>query len=135
MRTFLYHLLLFIGVEVLFVWIVFHEFPGINFYTLLGIGHMVYWLSLPLFAWLRVRAKTYLMKVVADVVPFVLHSLIHLIPIWFLLDEHHHCEHTCSHHHEPHSSWDMVGMTIVILVIICVGEYILHRRQRCSCPH
>lgn len=131
-RSLFLHIALFIIVEILFVLIVFREFPAIDLYTTIWIAHLVYWSIVLLCSFWREKAKTIYTRTLALWTPMVVHLGIH-IWIWIATVE----EHSQWHEHEHHSDeiiW-LVIWTLVAWGLIYVGEKLIHKHQHCTTHH
>lgn len=124
LKNLICHLLLFVAVELLLVYFVFHELPTMNFFTWLGIGHVIYFISLPFFGWWRIKSKQLISKIGATTLPLILHVVIHLVPLWDEM-EYHHCHVSCNHYEEH----NIIDIIILIVIVLVCGEYFLHRKN------
>jgi hypothetical protein len=128
LKNFGLHLLVFILIEIIFVLLVFREFPETNFITLIGILHTTYWIIL-LIAWrLREKVTTIWQKWLCTFVPLVYHLFIHIYATRAAIDMHHH------DHHDHDMIW-MIVWVVVLWVLIFVWEYVLHRKIHCDTHH
>ncbi|USN57018.1 MAG: hypothetical protein H6766_00680 [Candidatus Peribacteria bacterium] len=130
-KTLIRHILLFVVVEFLFILIIFHELPPINLVTLIGIGHLAYWLLMPIFGRLHERVHSVWAKFLVAYTPIVLHVLLHVIVVAEVVSEHSD-EIGTAHEHEI---LRMIIGTIVAGVVIFIGEYLLHRTTHCETHH
>jgi hypothetical protein len=132
-KNFLSHLLLFTCIEIIFVLIIFREFPQTNLLTLIGLLHTSYrWIVL--LAW-RLREKyAHLVrqKFLCTYLPVLYHVVIHVYV--GVETVHEMTEHTGEHHDEHSMTWLIVG-TISAGVLIALGEYWLHRTRHCDTHH
>lgn len=128
--TILSHMLVFIIIEILFVFAVLHEFPEVSLFEKLGIVHISYWLILIAAGFWREKLQKYRQKFLATYLPVVYHMLGHIY-IWYATIE----------SVEAHSHWDehsllwIVLATISLGVLIFVGEWLLHRKTHCDHCH
>ncbi len=126
-RSFGLHLLLFVLVEVIFVFILFRELPETNLLTLIGVGHISYWLII-LFAWaIREHLRHVRQRFLATYLPIVYHVVVHLrIGVETI--------HAWENHHKGEE------IRIIIWAIIAGGlilrwEILLHRKYHCDTHH
>lgn len=119
-KSFFYHLLIFVIIELLLVALIFHELPTISFFTWLGLGHVIYFIFLPLFGWWRIKEKNLIGKIGATTLPLVLHVIVHLVPFVDEMDHH--------YGHEHNMVWVIIMLIIAFTVIMC-GEYLLHKKN------
>lgn len=121
LKNFLCHMLFFVAVELLLVYLIFNEWPTTHFFTWLGLSHVIYFISLPFFGWWRINTKKLLSKIGATISPLILHLIVHLVPFWGEMD--HHCHVSCVH------EYDIIwGIVFIAFIIVC-GEYFLHRKN------
>lgn len=126
------HLLVFIGIEVLFVILLFRELPETNLITLIGVLHTSYWIIL-LFAWrLRERMHSVRQKALCTFLPVIYHVFIHLYAWRAALEMHHE---KAGHAHDEHELGRMIAGAVLLWVLIFVGEYLLHRKLHCDSHH
>lgn len=119
----LLHLIIFVFIEVAFVFIVLHEFPNIAFFEWLGILHLVYWIMIIFAGFIREKLHRFYLKFLATFLPLFIHVL------WHVYIGHDALEH-------GHISWWWLWWATVILgIFILVGEYILHNYMRYKRHH
>lgn len=121
------HILLFVVIEVLFVFVILHEFPEISFFEDLWIIHFLYWVSLFLAWYVRESINKYQIKFLATYIPVVFHIVGHLY-IW---------EETVKHIEvNSYSSefWIIIS-TVILWIFIFIWEYLLHKRYHCESHH
>jgi len=76
--SFLLHLLLFVAVEVIFVFILFRELPETNLLSAIGIGHISYWLIILFAGAIREHLHHVRQRFLATYLPIVYHVVVHL---------------------------------------------------------
>ena len=134
LKSLLWHIGLFVLVEIVFVLIVFREFPETNLYTKIGIAHIIYRCIVLLCALWRSKAKTVNTRAIALWTPIVIHLLIH---IWIWRETvAEHSDH--DHWHEYHWSEELIRLiigTVVAGIIIYLWEKYLHRAHHCDTHH
>ena len=132
-KNFVYHLGLFALIEIIFVLIIFREFPETNLLTLIGILHTSYWGVILLAWWLREKYAHHVwQKFFCTYVPVVYHVFIHIYA--GIETVHQMTEHVGEHHDEHSMTWLIVG-TVSAWVLIALGEYWLHRTTHCETHH
>lgn len=132
-KNFVYHLGLFALIEIIFVLIIFREFPETNLLTLIGILHTSYWGVILLAWWLREKYAHHVwQKFFCTYVPVVYHVFIHIYA--GIETVHQMTEHVGEHHDEHSMTWLIVG-TVSAWVLIALGEYRLHRTTHCETHH
>lgn len=123
----LLHILLFICIEVAFVFIVLHEFPEVSFFEELWIIHLIYWLLIFIAWYLRDIFKSYKTKFVATYLPLLFHVFWHFY-VWhetiYLIDK-----------HNNHSDIWLIVSTIILWIFIFIWEYLLHNKYHCESHH
>ena len=131
-KNFFQHLWLFLVIEVVFVFIIFREFPSVSLLTLTGILHLSYWVIVIIAGTIRERyAHRVWQKFLCTYLPIVYHVIIHL---YVGMETLHHMEEH-GHAHDEHSMiWLIVG-TLAAGVLIGLGEYWLHRTTHCVTHH
>jgi lysylphosphatidylglycerol synthetase-like protein (DUF2156 family) len=129
-KNFLLHLLLFLVIEVIFVFLIFREFLETDLLTAIGILHTSYWWVLLFAAWIREKCQRVWQKFLATYLPIVYHVGIHLIAGRMSVEEHMHEE-----HHDEHSLMRIIIASIAAGVLIFIGEYLLHRTTHCETHH
>lgn len=77
-RTISLHILLFVLIEILFVFAVLHEFPEVSLFEKLGIVHISYWIILIGAGFWREKLQKYWQKFLATYLPVVYHMLGHI---------------------------------------------------------
>lgn len=107
MKNFLQHLFFFLIVEIIFVLIIFREFPPVSLLTLTGILHTSYWIVVILAGIIRERyVDRVWKKFLCTYIPLLYHVVIHLyigLEIFHEMEEH-------GHAHDEHSMvWLVVG--------------------------
>lgn len=126
------HLIAFIIIEIIFVLILFREFPETNLITLIGIFHTSYRLIL-LFAWrLRERMSAVWQKALCTYLPILYHVFIHLYAGWAAIEMHHE---ESWHIHDEHELGWMIAWALLLWVLIFIWEYLLHRKLHCDSHH
>lgn len=130
-QNFLKHLGIFLVVEIVFVFIIFREFPSVSLLTMTGILHTSYWIVVIL-AWLirEKYAHRVWQKFLCTYLPIVYHVLIHLyigMEVLHEAEEH-------GHAHDEHGIW-LIVVTLAAGVLIALGEYWLHRTTHCVTHH
>lgn len=124
-----YHILLFVFIEILFVFIILHEFPEVSFFETLWIIHALYWI-LVFVAWiLREKAKKYWQKFLATYLPIVYHIAWHIYITLFTV------EYVQEHAEHNHEIFWIVLWTVILWIFIFVWEYLLHKRYHCDHFH
>lgn len=130
LQNFLIHVGLFLLVEIIFVVIIFREFPPFNLLTLTGILHASYRMVVVV-AWLiRPRVEQLWSKFVVTYVPIVYHVVIHVYMGVVSIED----MHNKGIHHQDELLWIIVG-TLVAGLIIGFWEYILHRKEHLEEHH
>ncbi len=133
-RSFMQHLLLFVFIEVVFVLLIFREFPQTNLLTIIGVLHTSYWLIVLLAGWLREKyAYRVWQKFLCTYVPVVYHVIIHIIAGLVTIEEM--SDHIGEEHHDEHSMLWLVLGAIGAGILIALGEYRLHRTRHCDTHH
>ncbi|MBW7954874.1 hypothetical protein H3C61_03610 [Candidatus Gracilibacteria bacterium] len=120
------HIILFILIEIAFVFLVLHELPTINLLEEIGIIHLVYFLFLFIAGYLRDLLKGYKTRFLATYLPVLFHVLAHIYighETIDLIDNNNHGD-----------LWLIIS-TIVLGVFIFIGEYLLHTRYHCETHH
>jgi len=120
------HILVFIVIEIIFVLILFKEFPETNLLSLIGILHTSYRWVLILFARLRQVVTLVRQKFTCTYVPILYHVGIHVY-IWRATLE--------THNHDEHSLMWIIAGAIWLWVLIAAGEWYLHRALHCQTHH
>lgn len=129
-QSFFLHLLLFVVVEVLFVVVLFHEFPETNIFTAIWIGHLTYWLLVIGAGVYREYAKYVWQRFLATYLPIVYHVAVHLWVLKVTLDT----VGADIHEHEGNEAWIIIW-TLAAGVLIFWGERLLHRKYHCDTHH
>lgn len=124
--------MLFIAIEIIFVLIVFREFPSVNVYSTIWIAHIIYRSVVILCSLRREKAKTVYIRTMALWSPMVLHLLIH-IRIWIETIEEHSKWHNHDHHWEE-TIW-LIIWTIIAWILIYIWEKLIHKHQHCKSHH
>ena len=126
--TLLKHLFLFIGIEILFVFAVLHEFPEIWLFETLGIVHISYWILLIIAGFVREKLHHYWQKFLATYIPVLYHMIGHIYIGYVTIE-------SVEAHWPGHSlTWLIIG-TISLGILIFVGEWLLHRTSHCEHHH
>lgn len=120
------HLWLFLVIEILFVFVILHEFPEISLFEKLWIVHFSYWILLIVAWFIRERIHTYRKKFLATYIPLVYHIAWHIY-LWLAT-----VETIEKHHHDV--SW-MIIATIAFWFIIFFWERLLHKKTHCDSCH
>lgn len=121
------HILLFVVIEVLFVFIVLHEFPEVSFFEDLWIIHIIYWISIFVAWYIRENIHKFQIRFLATYIPVVFHIIWHLY-IW---------EETIKHIEvNSYSSefWIIIS-TVILWIFIFIWEYLLHTKYHCEHHH
>ena len=126
--TILRHILVFVGIEILFVFAVLHEFPEVGLFEVLGIIHISYWVLLIIAGIIREKLAHYWQKFLATYIPVVYHVLGHIYIGYVTIES------VESHGHEHTLMWLIIA-TISLGILIFVGEWLLHRTSHCSHHH
>lgn len=123
------HILLFVIVEIIFVFLVLREFPEVSFFEDLWIIHLLYWISIFVAWFARESIESYQVKFLFTYIPVVFHIVWHLY-IWEQTIE------LIENHWQEHSSafWLIIA-TICTWIIIFMWEYLLHRKYHCEHNH
>ncbi len=125
--SFWLHLLLFVVVEVIFVFILFRELPETNILSAIGIGHISYWLII-LFAWaVREQLRHVRQRFLATYLPIVYHVVVHL---WIGFET--------IHAGEVRHEWEEIRIIIGAIIaggLILWWEILLHRKYHCDTHH
>ena len=77
-RTISSHILVFVLIEILFVFVVLHEFPEVGLFEKIGIVHITYWILVIGAGFLRERLHKYRQKFLATYLPVVFHMAGHI---------------------------------------------------------
>lgn len=123
----LIHLWVFVVIEVLFVFLVLHEFPEISLIESIGIVHLIYWISIFIAWFLRARFKKYIFKFLATFLPVLFHVL------WHIYIGHNTLEHAATHSHGS-PIWLIIS-TLTLWVFILIWEYLIHQKYHCDVHH
>lgn len=126
------HLLVFIGIETLFVFVLFRELPETNLITLIGLLHTSYWLILLFAWWLRERMHNVWQKALCTFLPVVYHLFTHLYAGWIAIEMQHAAQ--WNSHDEHELGWIIAGACF-LWILIFIGEYLLHRKIHCDSHH
>lgn len=129
-KSFSLHLLLFVVVEILFVVVIFHEFPETNVFTAIGVGHLAYWIIVLLAGIYRESVKHVWQRFLATYIPIVYHVALHLW-IWVETLQ---AEEVYIDEHAGEHTW-IVIWTIVAWLLILWWEWLLHRKFHCDTHH
>ena len=132
-KNFLLHLGTFAVVEIIFVLIIFREFPETNLLTLIGVLHTSYRGVIVLAGWLREKyAHRVRQKFLCTYLPVLYHVIIHIYA--GIVTVHEMAEHAGEQHDEHSMTWLIVG-TVAAGILIALGEYRLHRTRHCDTHH
>nr|MDD3720580.1 hypothetical protein [Candidatus Gracilibacteria bacterium] len=123
----LLHVLLFVIIEILFVFVILHEFPEVSFFEDLGVVHLLYWVSIFVAGYIRENIQKYQIKFLATYIPVVFHIIGHL----YIGEET--INHIGTHSHST-EFWLIIS-TISLGVFIFIGEYLLHKKYHCDHSH
>lgn len=123
----LLHILLFVLVEIAFVFIILREFPEISFFEELWIIHLSYWFLIFVAWYLRESINNYKARFLATYVPVVFHIIWHI----YLWEE---ALHQVESHAHTSEFW-LVVSTIILWIFIFAWEYLLHKRYHCESHH
>jgi hypothetical protein len=121
------HILLFVVVEILFVFLILKEFPEVSFFEDLWIIHLAYWISIFVAWFTREHIKSYQVKFLFSYIPVVFHIVWHIY-IWEITLEQ-------IESHSISSDFWLIISTICAWVIIFIWEYLLHRKYHCEHNH
>ena len=133
LKNFLSHLGLFAVIEIIFVLIIFREFPHINLLSLMGVLHASYRWMIIVAWWLREKyAHRVWQKFLCTYLPVLYHVVIHIYV--GMVSVHEMTEHAGEHHDEHSMTWLIVA-TLGAWVLIALGEYRLHRTTHCQTHH
>lgn len=130
LKTLIRHMLLFIGIEILFVFAVLHEFPEIRLFETLGIVHISYWILLIIAGYIRETLTRYWQKFLATYLPVLYHMIGHVYIGYVTIE-------SVEAHNKGHEHgllW-MILATASLGVLIFVGERLLHRTTHCDHHH
>lgn len=106
LKNFAQHLGIFLVVEIIFVFIIFREFPSVSLLTMTGLLHLSYWIIVIVAGVIRERyAHRVWQKFLCTYLPLIYHVLIH---IYMGMETIHVMEET-GHHHDEHSlTWIII---------------------------
>lgn len=127
-KSFFLHLLLFLVIELIFVFLIFREFPETHLLSLVGILHTSYWAVLIFAGWIREKCSQVWQKFLASYLPIVYHVAIHFIAGRVSIE-------TMGEHHDEHSLPWIIIASISAGILILIGEYLLHRNLHCATHH
>lgn len=121
------HVLLFVLIEILFVFLILHEFPKISFFEKIWIIHIIYWICVFIAWYVRENIEKYQVKFIATFIPVLIHIIWHLY-IW---------EETINqvNPHSEHSALWLIISTISLWIFIFIWEFLLHRKYHCEHAH
>lgn len=121
------HILLFVVIEVCFVFVILHEFPEISFFEELWIIHLSYWILIFIAWYVRESIDNYKVRFLSTFLPVVFHIVWHLY-IW---------EETIHNIEEQAHASDfwLIVSTIILWIFIFLWEYLLHKRYHCESHH
>lgn len=123
---------MFLLIELIFVVLIFREFPSFSLVSMTGILHLSYWGLVIVAGLVRERyARAVWQKFCCTYLPVVYHVVIHIVLAVYMVHEHHDHAH---HHHEHELGW-MIGGTLVAGILIALGECWLHRTRHCMTHH
>lgn len=124
------HLVVFIVIEIIFVFLLFKEIPETNLITTMGILHTSYRFILLIAGRIRTHVThTVRQKFLCTYIPVVYHVLIHIYTANLTIT---HIEHQHNHHESLARLWTA---TIGVGILIWLGEYRLHRTRHCDTHH
>ncbi|MDD4151078.1 MAG: hypothetical protein PHR68_00480 [Candidatus Gracilibacteria bacterium] len=123
----LLHILLFVVIEICFVFIILHEFPEIGLFEKLGVVHLIYWILVFIAGYIRESIENYKIRFLTTFLPVVFHILGHL----YIGEE---TIHQIEKHSHASEFWLIIS-TIILGIFIFVGEYLLHKRYHCESHH
>jgi len=124
------HLLLFIVIELLFVFLILRELPSVSLFSLIWIVHLVYRASIILAGIVRESLHKLRQKIIASYFPILLHVAGHILVIFKTV------EHVHEHSHEKHNIIWLIVTTISVGALIVLWEWLLHRKIHCDhCHH
>ncbi len=129
--SFIAHILLFIGVEVLFVFMILREVPHIEFVSVLGCVHVIYWFVVILAGIFREKVKKLWVKVILSYFPVIFHVIGHIYVGLFTVE---HVAENMKDHPEHSLTW-LIITTLSAGILIAVGERLLHRKIHCDSCH
>lgn len=124
---FMSHLGLFVIIEILFVFVLFREFPEIWLLSQIGIAHLSYWVILLLSAFFRHHVRTVFLRFLATYIPVVFHLVVHL---WIGVET----LHSLGWWHEGEVVW-LIVWVIWAWFLIFRGEMLIHRTYHCDTHH
>lgn len=126
--SFISHLAVFVVIEILFVFVLLHEFPKIWLFEKIGIVHAIYWVMLIL-AWIiRKNLEKYRQRFLATYIPIVFHIIWHIY-VWMAT-----IESIDKHHHEDGIVWIIIA-TGALWIMIFIWEWLIHRKFHCDIHH
>lgn len=128
--TILSHILVFIAIEILFVFAVLHEFPEIWLFEALGIIHISYWILLIIAGFIREKCKKYRQKFLATYIPVLYHMIGHIYIGYATIES---VERNT--HWQEHSLLWLIIATISLWIIIFIWELLLHHKTHCDSHH
>lgn len=126
------HLLSFVVIEIIFVFLLFRELPETNLITLIGILHTSYWAVLLFAWWVREYLHQVWQKFLATYVPVLYHLFVHLYAGRAAVSMH---EAEVGELHSEHDLPWMIGGAVLLGLLIFAGEYVLHRKLHCDTHH
>lgn len=129
-QSFFSHLLLFMVVEIIFIFLLFHEFPHIDVFSALGIGHVVYRATVLIAGTLRVRLQSVRKRFLADYLPVVVHFAVHVGAGVIAFEAH-----ADEAWHEPHNTMRILIGMMGLGILIYRWELLLHRKYHCDTHH
>jgi hypothetical protein len=110
LKSYTFHLLLFVAIEIIFVFVLFREIPETNIFSAIGIGHTLYRIILLIAGFVRERSKRVWQRFLATYMPVVAHLVIHF---WVGVETLH--AHEGEHHDE--TIWLLLGVIAVGVLI------------------
>lgn len=129
-NSFILHLLLFIGIEIVFVFLLFRELPETNLMTLIGVLHTSYRAVLVLAGRIREkRATKRRHKFSATYLPILYHVFIHVYATLFAVQQ------QVNELHHEHELQRIVAGSLLLGVLIFWGEWLLHKKYHCDHHH
>lgn len=132
-KNLFYYLLWFVAIEIIFLLLIFREVPHIWLFSAIWILHLLFFISIFISWYLRVKSDNLILKFIYTYTPVVLHLIIHIIVwLWLLhLFEHSHSH----HHHDEHEIIWMIIWVIIAWIIIFIWEKLLHNKVHCETHH
>lgn len=129
-RTISSHILLFVLIEILFVFVVLHEFPEVGLFEKIGVVHISYWILVIGAGFWREKLHKYWQKFLATYLPVVYHMAGHIYVGYVTIQS--------VEAHTPgteHNLWWLIWATVSLWILIFVGEWLLHRKTHSDHCH